>query len=116
MARRRFKSAGEQIKVLGRKNIETASEHRLKRPTRGVRKYLMWLCNCVTLPPWPTVANQKFRVGVPHKTKAHAIAKPAKNTRKLKQKQMLEKTVLNLRSQEVSRELAAKSAYMTFVG
>jgi hypothetical protein len=48
-------------------------------------------------------------VGVAHKTKAYAIAKPAKTTQKLKQKQLLEKTVLNFRSQEVSRKTPLKT-------
>ena len=55
------------------------------------------------------VTNQKFRDGVPHETKAYVIAKPAKTTRKSKQKQQLEKTVLNSRSQEVSRETPRKT-------
>jgi hypothetical protein len=69
-----------------------------------------------TLPPWPTVTNQKFRDGVPHESKAYAIAKPASSPLKIPQKQPLEKTVLNSRSQEVSREMASKRADMTFVG
>ena len=64
---------------------------------------------------WPQrrelpITNQKFRDGVPHETKAHAIAKPAKTTRKLTPKQRLEKTVPNLRSQEVSREMVPGAA------
>ena len=42
-------------------------------------------------------------------TKAYAIAKPAQTTRKITLNQQLEKTVLNLRSQEVSRETARKT-------
>jgi hypothetical protein len=53
--------------------------------------------------------HRLLSVGVPHKTKAHAIAKPAKTTRIIKQKQRLEKTVPNSRSQEVSRETARKT-------
>jgi hypothetical protein len=41
---------------------------------------------------------------------------PSKTLEKSRQKQPLEKTVPNLRSQEVSREMASKSADMTFVG
>ena len=52
----------------------------------------------------------------PNQTKAHAIAKPVQASRKVKSKQQLEKTVPNSRSQEVSREMAVKSADMTFVG
>jgi hypothetical protein len=37
-----------------------------------------------TLPPWPTVTNQTFRVGVPHETKAYAIAKPVQAAFKAK--------------------------------
>ncbi|MBL8393384.1 MAG: hypothetical protein JNK99_01345 [Candidatus Accumulibacter sp.] len=59
--------------------------------------------------PFPPTANQTFRDGVGHKTKAHAIAKSAHHPVILKQKQQLEKTVLNLRSQEVSRETARKT-------
>jgi hypothetical protein len=42
-------------------------------------------------------------------TKAYAIAKPVRSSIKLKQKQSLEKSVLNFRSQEVSRETARKT-------
>ena len=35
----------------------------------------------------PLVKNHMVCVGIPHKTKAYAIAKPAKTTRKLKQNQ-----------------------------
>ena len=66
--------------------------------------------------PSAAPTNQKFRDGVPHETKAHANAKPAQAHRKVTSKQPLEKTVLNFRSQEVSRELAGKSADMTFLG
>ncbi len=62
------------------------------------------------------ITNQKFRDSVPHETKAYAIAKSAQAPRKQTQKQPLKKTVPNLRSQEVSREMAVKSADMTFVG
>jgi hypothetical protein len=67
---------------------------------------------------WPSaaIANQKFRDGVPHATKAYANANPGQDPQKVTSKQQLEKTVLNLRSQEVSREMARKSADMTFVG
>jgi hypothetical protein len=35
----------------------------------------------------PLVKKHMVCVGIPHKTKAYAIAKPAKTTRKLKQNQ-----------------------------
>jgi hypothetical protein len=69
-----------------------------------------------TFRPTLPITNQTFRDGVPHETKAYAIAKPAHHPVILKQKQSLEKSVPNLRSQEVSREMAVKSADMTFVG
>jgi hypothetical protein len=61
--------------------------------------------------PWPraAIANQKFRVGVPRETKAYANAKSAHHPTIHYQKQPLEKTVLNSRSQEVSREMARKT-------
>ena len=49
------------------------------------------------------------------KTKAYANANPVQDPRKVRSKQQLKKTVPNLRSQEVSREMASKSADMTFV-
>ncbi|MEF8712817.1 MAG: hypothetical protein V5B39_04455 [Accumulibacter sp.] len=69
-----------------------------------------------TAPSAAPTTNQAFRDGIPHETKAYANAKPAHNPVIPKQKQRLEKTVLNSRSQEVSREMAVKSADMTFVG
>ena len=66
--------------------------------------------------PFPPITHQTFRDGVPHETKAYAIAKPAHHTVILKQKQSLKKSVPNLRSQEVSREMAVKSADRTFAG
>jgi hypothetical protein len=66
--------------------------------------------------PFPRITNQTFRDGVPHETKAYAIAKSAQHPYFFKQIQSLEKSVPNLRSQEVSREMAVKSADMTFVG
>jgi hypothetical protein len=62
------------------------------------------------------ITIQKFRDGIPHNTKAYAIAKPVHYPIIIKQKQRLEKTVPNSRSQEVSREKAPKSQNMTFVG
>jgi hypothetical protein len=62
------------------------------------------------------LTNQKFRDGVPHETKAYTNAKPAKKNRRRTLKQPLEESVPNLRRQEISREMASKSADMTFVG
>jgi len=61
----------------------------------------------------PPLTIQTFRDGVPHATKAYAIAKPAHYPEILKRKQSVKKTVPNSRSQEVSREAAFRSADMT---
>lgn len=62
----------------------------------------MWLSN-------ERVQHQKFRDGIPHKTKAYAIAKPVRAHRKATSKQQLKNSVLNSRSQEVSRKTPRKT-------
>jgi hypothetical protein len=66
-------------------------------------------CAAVIIALQERTRGASFRDGVPHKTKAYAIAKPAHHPIIIKQKQQFEKTVLNSRSQEVSRETARKT-------
>ena len=55
------------------------------------------------------LAIQKFCDGVPHQTKAHAIAKRVQAHRKVTSKQRLKSSALKSRSHEVSRETARKT-------